>query len=420
MSAFKFSLKSFLLLQLLMAIGCGDDATVMPEPPKESAVPGDVADLAITTITDSSATLTWTAPGDDGTTGTATKYDIRYSTSMITDANFLSATQAANLLPPDTAGTTETFTVTGISGITTYHFALKTADEVPNWSGISNVPIATTPARFLLKWDSGATLPSYIAVDPLSNNVYVVNSYYHRIEMFDSSGTFLSNWGSQGTGRGQFEYPSGIAINDGFGNLYVTDTGNHRVQHFDLTGEFVLTVWGSQGTGDSEFNAPLGIAAHNFNVYVVDRDNWRIQKFDSDGRFLTKWGSRGTGDGEFTSPLGIAIDGSGNVYVTEQSHRIQKFDSDGKFLDKWGAYGAGDGEFNQPWDISIAGGGNVYVTDRGNGRIQAFDGVGNYLTQWGTLGAGDGQFQHPLGIATDSSGNIYVVDSQDGRVQKFR
>ena len=40
-------------------------------------------------------TLTWTAPGDDGTTGTATTYDIRYSTSAINEGNWAAATQAS-------------------------------------------------------------------------------------------------------------------------------------------------------------------------------------------------------------------------------------------------------------------------------------------------------------------------------------
>src|SRR2546426_7990535 len=32
--------------------------------------------------------LSWFAPGDDGNSGTATAYDLRWSTSPITDANF--------------------------------------------------------------------------------------------------------------------------------------------------------------------------------------------------------------------------------------------------------------------------------------------------------------------------------------------
>jgi DNA-binding beta-propeller fold protein YncE len=43
--------------------------------------------------------------------------------------------------------------------------------------------------------------------------------------------TFVSKWGSQGTGDGQFYAPCGIAV-DSSGNVYVLDSGNSRIQKF--------------------------------------------------------------------------------------------------------------------------------------------------------------------------------------------
>ena len=110
----------------------------------DTTPPDDVTDLATGTVTSSSIDLSWTAPGDDGATGTATTYDVRYSTSTITAGNWASATQATGEPAPSVAGSAETFTVTGLSESTTYFFAIKTSDEVPNESVISNVPSATT------------------------------------------------------------------------------------------------------------------------------------------------------------------------------------------------------------------------------------------------------------------------------------
>ena len=76
--------------------------------------------------------------------GTATTYDVRYSTSTITAGNWASATQATGEPAPQVAGSAETFTVTGLSESTTYYFAIKTSDGVPNESGLSNVPSAAT------------------------------------------------------------------------------------------------------------------------------------------------------------------------------------------------------------------------------------------------------------------------------------
>ena len=110
----------------------------------DGTAPDAIADLATGTVTTSSVDLSWTAPGDDGATGTATTYDVRYSTSTITAGNWASATQASGEPSPQVAGSAETFTVTGLSESTTYFFAIKTSDEVPNESPLSNVPSAAT------------------------------------------------------------------------------------------------------------------------------------------------------------------------------------------------------------------------------------------------------------------------------------
>ncbi len=89
-------------------------------------------------------TLTWTAPGDDGDQGTAAQYDVRYSTSTITETNWDQATEAIGEPSPQAAGSSESFEVTGLEPNTTYYFALKAADEVPNWSALSNVVAVTT------------------------------------------------------------------------------------------------------------------------------------------------------------------------------------------------------------------------------------------------------------------------------------
>lgn len=90
--------------------------------------------------------LRWTAPGDDGVLGRAFEYDLRYSTSLITPGSFASAPRWTAMPAPSPSGALDSVTVTGLAGATQFWFALKTADEVYNWSPISNVITKTTAA----------------------------------------------------------------------------------------------------------------------------------------------------------------------------------------------------------------------------------------------------------------------------------
>ncbi len=59
----------------------------------------------------------------------------------------------------------------------------------------------------------------------------------------------------------------------------MADFGNNRVQKFTGDGTFV-TKWGSTGTGDGQFDRAWSLSVdHTGNVYVCEYYNHRIQKF---------------------------------------------------------------------------------------------------------------------------------------------
>ena len=89
-------------------------------------------------------TLLWTATGDDSLSGVAAAFDMRFSTTPITAANFLTGTPVAGMPAPAGAGTTQQVTVQGLNTNTTYYFAVKTVDERGNWSALSNVVVRTS------------------------------------------------------------------------------------------------------------------------------------------------------------------------------------------------------------------------------------------------------------------------------------
>jgi hypothetical protein len=83
--------------------------------------------------------------------------------------------------------------------------------------------------------------PANVMVDPASGDIYVADGYgNHRVVVFDQDGRFLRQWGSKGTGPGQFGATGGghphcvVLADDGL--VYVCDRPNHRIQVFDKTG----------------------------------------------------------------------------------------------------------------------------------------------------------------------------------------
>ncbi|MEK7316398.1 MAG: fibronectin type III domain-containing protein [Candidatus Eisenbacteria bacterium] len=122
----------------------------------DNTAPAAITTLAVTGTTGSSISVRWTAPGNDGSTGTAASYDIRYSTSPITSANWTAATPATGEPAPAVAGTQQVFTLAGLSGSQTYYMAMRASDGSGNIAALSNVvsgttadTIAPTPVRDL-------------------------------------------------------------------------------------------------------------------------------------------------------------------------------------------------------------------------------------------------------------------------------
>ncbi|MGH7926683.1 MAG: S8 family peptidase, partial [Candidatus Binatia bacterium] len=123
------------ILDALFALPLGDDTP-----------PGTVANLKKESVTQTSVTLNWTAPGDDDDTGTATSYDMRFSTTKFTDADWNTLTQVSGEPTPEAAGTGQNKTVTGLLCGRSYFFVIKTRDEAGNESALSKIATAKTAA----------------------------------------------------------------------------------------------------------------------------------------------------------------------------------------------------------------------------------------------------------------------------------
>jgi beta-glucanase (GH16 family) len=136
-------------------------------PDNDIIPPAAVSNLSVPSTGKTTMAVSWTAPGDDGTAGTATEYDFRYSTAPITAANFASATRVI-IAAPQAAGTQECRIASGLSPCNvSYYFALKARDEYSNWSAISNVPSAITVCQ---NWLAECDLGGGAAKHPVTND----------------------------------------------------------------------------------------------------------------------------------------------------------------------------------------------------------------------------------------------------------
>jgi subtilisin family serine protease len=118
--------------------------------------PGRVTDLIGQAADTASVILTWTAPGDDGSSGRASLYDVRYSSAPIAPENFVAATPVPSR-PPLLAGLRERLRVSGLHSSTDYYFAMRAIDELGNLGPIGDAarvptlgrPIAVVTPTFL-------------------------------------------------------------------------------------------------------------------------------------------------------------------------------------------------------------------------------------------------------------------------------
>lgn len=158
--------------------------------------------------------------------------------------------------------------------------------------------------------------------------MFITDGYGNaRVHVFSPDGKLLRSWGEPGSGPGQFHLPHGIAV-DERGTVYVADRENSRIQLFTSSGDYV-TEWADvarpcqiyiDGIGDA-YVAELGWRAGLFpgmTAPPADATGGRVSVFRA-GKLLTRWG--GGQDpcalGDFFAPHGICVDSHGDVYVAE-------------------------------------------------------------------------------------------------------
>jgi sugar lactone lactonase YvrE len=256
--------------------------------------------------------------------------------------------------------------------------------------------------------------PYGVAVDSFGD-IYIADTDNHCIRKVNLYGVIIAVAGTGTDGyngdgdsatSAQLNTPRGVAV-DSDRNIYIADTFNHRIRKVDYSSGMISTI---AGTGTDGYNGddglatsiqlrnPYGVAVDSYgNIYIADAGHHRIRKVDSSSGMISTIAGTGTdgfshgysGDGgpatsaQLYLPRGVAVDSSGNIYIADNgNHRIRKVDSSG-----------------------------VITTIIGTG-------IGGYNGD--NISATSAQLKFPNGVAVDSNGNIYIADAGNYRIRKVK
>lgn len=167
--------------------------------------------------------------------------------------------------------------------------------------------------RVLRSWGKGMyVMPHAIRVDP-QGNVWTTDAASSKVLKFTPEGKKLMEidvGGQPAPCRNNFCGTTDVAFAPN-GHIFISDGyANARILEYSSGGKKV-GEWGTPGTGPGEFHLPHSLQIDgNGVIYVADRENGRIQRFDLEGQYLGEWSN-------FGKPFSLTLR-SGYLYVATQ------------------------------------------------------------------------------------------------------
>lgn len=233
--------------------------------------------------------------------------------------------------------------------------------------------LASVPIRLSPSASAEQSEPWGLAVAP-DGTIAVADTFGWRVRLFDRDLKPLATFGNppdstRPVGPLDLFGPRDL-IFDNAGNLWVTDTGHDRIVVYTPAGEFVRE-FGSQGSGPGQFDEPIGLArADDGTIFVADMYNGRVVLLDSSGDFKSAfpvdgWGGKLVIDKPYLRALR-----DGRVALSlPAANEVRIYDRSGA-LD---ATITGGGEpLDRPYGIAETSDGKVWVVEAGRSRVRQF------------------------------------------------
>jgi DNA-binding beta-propeller fold protein YncE len=275
-----------------------------------------------------------------------------------------------------------------------------------------------------------------IAYDAATGDVYVADTPNNRVEVFSFSPTagfaYLAQFGSKGTGNGQFSQAYGVDVDSSNRWVYVTD-GAGRVEKFSIVSGSPPSYTYLTSFGSGTLNEPRQVAvAPNSDVLVMNARDHVCDVYSSSGVLETSFGSLGTGNGQFTDdPRGVAVSFDGTLaFVTDSGgKRIEAFSltqAGGHYTGATWSYtipsGTGSAAYVGPRGLTVTADNHLLLTDEWGYNLHEYDftpGTTTYASTWNSTPSAPPVpgVNAPRGLQVAASGEIYVMDYWNQRVE---
>ena len=251
--------------------------------------------------------------------------------------------------------------------------------------------------------------PRGVAIHEETHQIFVVNFYNDRVEIFSETGEFFHQ-----LGVGQLYRPWGIAIHGD--NVYVSCWGDHTVSKFSLTELCLVRRIGGAGTNSGQFIYPKQLTTDSIGrVFITDYGNYRICIHDPDLNHL-----RNITHQSMSRPFDVKVSRD-RLYVLCPSNNtcLHVLTLEGDKLHSLITCGEGL-DVLLPYFFCLDPLNNFVLIDCGSHSIRVFSPEGNLLHTIGREGHQQGMFYRPQGVAITPNGRMVCVsDNVDYGLQIF-
>ena len=217
--------------------------------------------------------------------------------------------------------------------------------------GNNRVQVFDKFLKFLFLFSEEICDPDGICIS--QEKVYITQRKTHLLNVYTTGGKYLESVGGKGKGELEFDTPRGLCISTETNRIYIAESENHRVHCLNLDFTFDSFIVDLYRARDVKLTPE--------EIIVLSFQNPCISLYSKSHQLIKKMISRGK-DYSLQSPTKFVLDNSFNILLTDfEAHCISTYSYRGEFIHKFGKEGRQKGEFIHPKDLTISPSGQIIV-----------------------------------------------------------